>query len=105
MQGALFYLGLLASSAVGFVAADDLKIDVTRGVECERKTVKGDRISVHYRGKLQATGAEFDASYNRGSPFQVKIGAGQVIQGFVYSLPLWSIGNIRLLLPIGFFPY
>ncbi|KAH6695050.1 FK506-binding protein [Plectosphaerella plurivora] len=86
MQGALFYLGLLASSAVGFVAADDLKIDVTRGVECERKTVKGDRISVHYRGSLQATGAEFDASYNRGKPFQVKIGAGQVIQGWEQGL-------------------
>lgn len=83
MQGALFYLGLLASSAVGLVAAEELKIDVTTAVECERKTVKGDRISVHYRGKLQATDKEFDASYNRGRPFQVTIGAGQVIKGFV----------------------
>lgn len=95
MQGAFFYLGLLASTAVGFAAADDLKIDVTRGVECDRKTVKGDRISVHYRGSLQANGKEFDASYNRGKPFQVKIGAGQVIQGFVHPSSGWS-GGIML---------
>ena len=88
MQGAIFYLGLLASSAIGFVAAaDELEIKVTQAVECERGTVKGDRISIHYRGKLQATEKEFDASYNRGRPFQVTIGAGQVIQGFVDHSP------------------
>ncbi|KAM0329303.1 hypothetical protein ACHAQA_004608 [Verticillium albo-atrum] len=82
MHGLLSF-GLLASTALGFVAADGLKIDITQEVECERKTVKGDRISVHYRGSLQDGGKEFDASYNRGQPFNVKIGAGQVIKGFV----------------------
>ncbi|KAG7131276.1 FK506-binding protein 2 like [Verticillium longisporum] len=83
MQGALLSFGLLASTAFSFVAADGLKIDKTLEVECERKTVKGDRISVHYRGSLQDGGKEFDASYNRGQPFNVKIGAGQVIKGSV----------------------
>lgn len=63
MQGLLLSLGLLASSAVGFAAAaEELKIDVTQEVECDRKTVNGDKISVHYRGSLQADGKEFDAS-------------------------------------------
>lgn len=62
MQGLFVSLGLLASSAIGLVAAEDLQIDVTQVVECERKTVKGDRISVHYRGSLQDSGKEFDAS-------------------------------------------
>ncbi|EEY21210.1 predicted protein [Verticillium alfalfae VaMs.102] len=83
MQGALLSFGLLASTAFSFAAAEGLKIDKTLEVECERKTVKGDRISVHYRGSLQDGGKEFDASYNRGQPFNVKIGAGQVIKGYV----------------------
>lgn len=62
MQGAFLSLGLLASAAVGVAAAEELKIDVTQAVECERKTQKGDRISVHYRGRLESNGQEFDAS-------------------------------------------
>lgn len=54
-------LSLLASAAVG-VLADDLKIDVTLPVECERKTQSGDKIHVHYKGTLQSNGEKFDAS-------------------------------------------
>ncbi|CRK36890.1 hypothetical protein BN1708_007232 [Verticillium longisporum] len=97
MQGALLSFGLLASTAFSFVAADGLKIDKTLEVECERKTVKGDRISVHYRGSLQDGGKEFDASYNRGQPFNVKIGAGQVIKGWEEGLLDMCIGEKRTL--------
>jgi FK506-binding protein 2 len=83
MQGLLLSLGLLASTAIGFVAAEDMKIDVTLAVECERKTQKGDKINVHYRGTLQSNGEKFDASYDRGTPFSFKLGGGQVIKGFV----------------------
>lgn len=62
MRGLLSLSLLAASAAVGVMAADDLKIDVTLPVECERKTVKGDKISVHYRGTLQSNGEKFDAS-------------------------------------------
>lgn len=41
-------LSLLASAAVGVLAADELNIDVTYAVECERKTKSGD--TVHVRG-------------------------------------------------------
>jgi len=62
MQRILLSVSLLASAAVGVLASDDLKIDVTLPVECERKTQKGDTVNVHYRGTLQSNGEKFDAS-------------------------------------------
>jgi FK506-binding protein 2 len=62
MQRVLLSLSLLASAAFGVLAADELKIDVTVPVECDRKTQKGDKIDVHYRGTLLSNGQEFDAS-------------------------------------------
>lgn len=61
MKAALL-LSALASCAIGVVAAEDLKIDVTHAVECERKTQKGDKLSMHYRGTLLDSGKKFDAS-------------------------------------------
>lgn len=54
-------LALLAAT-LGFVAAEELGIEVTHAVECERKTQKGDNIEVHYRGTLASNGEKFDAS-------------------------------------------
>lgn len=48
--------------AVGFVAAEELKIEVTHSVECDRKTQRGDKVSMHYRGTLLESGKIFDAS-------------------------------------------
>ena len=39
---------------------------------------KGDMLTMHYHGSLAATGAKFDASYDRGAPFKFQIGVGQV---------------------------
>lgn len=65
------------------IAADgSLEIDVTNAVACSRPTRNGDTISVHYRGTLQSTGAEFDASYNRGQPITFVVGTGRVIKGW-----------------------
>ena len=61
MRAALF-LSVLASAAVGVVTAAELQIDVTVPVNCERKTQKGDKVSMHYRGTLQDSGKQFDAS-------------------------------------------
>jgi FK506-binding protein 2 len=60
MKTAIF-LSLVAST-IGLVAAAELKVDVTVPVECERKTQKGDKVSMHYHGKLAETGKKFDAS-------------------------------------------
>lgn len=53
---------VLVSTTFGFAATDELKIEKTQTVECERKTVKGDMVSMHYHGTLAETGNKFDAS-------------------------------------------
>lgn len=73
---------ILTFSAVASAEADSATIEVlTPGIECKRKTRKGDIISVHYRGTLAADGTQFDASYDRGSPLQFEVGRGVVIKG------------------------
>ncbi|APA07408.1 hypothetical protein sscle_02g021780 [Sclerotinia sclerotiorum 1980 UF-70] len=86
----------LASS----VLAAEVKIDVTKAVECERKTQKGDKIHVHYRGNLEENGKvgkEFDASYNRGQPLSFVVGKGSVIKGWDDNLLDMCIGEKRVL--------
>ena len=56
------FLSALAAAAVGLVASEELKIDVTHKVACERKTKNGDKVSMHYRGTLGGSGKKFDAS-------------------------------------------
>ncbi|ESZ94042.1 peptidylprolyl isomerase [Sclerotinia borealis F-4128] len=86
----------LASS----VLAAEVKIEIVKAVECERKTQKGDKIHVHYRGNLEEdgkVGKEFDASYNRGSPLSFVVGKGSVIKGWDDNLLDMCIGEKRLL--------
>ncbi|KAL7796840.1 hypothetical protein V8C37DRAFT_371637 [Trichoderma ceciliae] len=96
MKAALL-LSALASCAIGVVAAEDLKVEVTHAVECERKTQKGDKVSMHYRGTLADSGKQFDASYDRNQPFNFKLGAGQVIKGWDQGLLDMCIGEKRTL--------
>jgi len=71
------------TSASAAIAAEEVTIEVTRAVECERKSQKGDKISVHYRGTLASDGKQFDASYDRGQPLSFVVGKGSVIKGSV----------------------
>lgn len=48
--------------AVNFVTAEELKIEVTHSTKCDRKTQKGDQVSMHYTGMLLDSGNKFDAS-------------------------------------------
>ena len=64
---------------------------------CTRKTQRGDKISVHYRGTLASDGTEFDASYNRGTPLDFTVGKGQVIKGWDEGLLDMCIGDKRKL--------
>jgi hypothetical protein len=78
------------------VSAQQLQIDVTKEVQCTRKTKSGDTISVNYKGTLE-DGTEFDESYNRGRPFKFTLGAHQVIQGWDEGLLGMCIGEARKL--------
>lgn len=83
MRFAISTLALLATvtSYVAATAESGVKIEVTTPVECQRKTQRGDKIEVHYRGTLASDGTQFDASYDRGQPLSFTVGKGQVIKG------------------------
>jgi FK506-binding protein 2 len=74
------------ATAASTVLAAEVDIVVTNAVECERKSQKGDKISVHYRGTLQDGGKQFDASYDRGQPLTFVVGNGAVIKGSVVAV-------------------
>ncbi len=82
-------LAVLASASAA-LAAEEVTVEVTRAVECERKSQKGDKISVHYRGTLASDGKQFDASYDRGQPLSFVVGKGSVIKGSVTRRYGWN---------------
>jgi peptidylprolyl isomerase len=57
----------------------------------------GKRVTVHYAGVAFRTGEEFDASWNRGEPFQFKLGKGQVIPGWDAGVAGMRVGGRRKL--------
>ncbi len=59
----------------------DLEIDDLTVGEGAEATV-GKRVVVHYVGVSWSTGQEFDASWDRGSAFDFRLGAREVIEGW-----------------------
>jgi peptidylprolyl isomerase len=57
----------------------------------------GNEVTVHYVGVAFSTGEEFDASWNRGSPFRFNLGAGQVIEGWDRGVAGMRVGGRRQL--------
>jgi peptidylprolyl isomerase len=57
----------------------------------------GNTVSTHYVGVAFSTGEEFDASWNRGTPLDFKVGVGQVIQGWDQGLLGMRVGGRRRL--------
>lgn len=82
---------------VTLVVGQTLEIEVTRKIECTRKSQNGDKLSMMYKGTLQSDGSQFDSSYDRGTPFEFKLGAGQVISGWDQGLLNMCIGEARRL--------
>ncbi|XWS47181.1 hypothetical protein CRYUN_Cryun14cG0131300 [Craigia yunnanensis] len=63
---------------------------------CEFQAHKGDKIKVHYRGKL-TDGTVFDSSFERGDPIEFELGSGQVIKGWDQGLLGMCVGEQRKL--------
>lgn len=57
---------------------------------------KGQTVVVHYTGWL-TNGKKFDSSVDRGTPFEFKIGHGDVIQGWDQGVLTMKIGGKRKL--------
>ena len=56
----------------------------------------GQTVQVHYRGTLE-NGKQFDASYDRGTPFNFPLGAGRVIKGWDEGVVGMKVGGKRKL--------
>ena len=77
-------------------APTDLEVtDLTVG-EGDEATA-GSTVSVHYVGVAYSTGEQFDASYDRGSPLQFRLGVGQVISGWDTGVQGMKVGGRRKL--------
>ncbi len=70
--------------------------DLEEGDGPEAET--GDRVSVQYVGVDYETGEEFDASWDRGEPFQFQLGSGQVIPGWDEGVVGMKVGGRRELI-------
>ena len=74
----------------------DLQVtDITEGEGAE--ATAGSTVSVHYVGVAHSTGEQFDASYDRGSPLQFRLGVGQVISGWDTGVQGMKVGGRRKL--------
>jgi peptidylprolyl isomerase len=58
----------------------------------------GDQLTVQYVGVTYANGKQFDASWDRGQPFQFQLGAGMVIPGWDQGLVGMKAGGRRELI-------
>jgi peptidylprolyl isomerase len=79
----------------GPAPADLVVEDITVGDGDEAQS--GKSVSVHYVGVAHSSGAEFDASWNRGEPFSFPLGAGHVIAGWDRGVAGMKVGGRRRL--------
>ena len=69
--------------------------DITVGTGPE--AVPGQRVDVHYVGVSWSDGTQFDASWDRRSTFDFKLGGGQVIAGWDQGVAGMKVGGRRRL--------
>ena len=75
--------------------SDLVVTEITEGDGAE--ATSGSTVSVHYVGVAHSSGEEFDASYNRGTPLQFRLGIGQVISGWDTGVQGMKVGGRRRL--------
>jgi peptidylprolyl isomerase len=61
------------------------------------EAVVGSRIRAHYIGVSHATGKQFDASWDRGTPLEFRLGTGRVIKGWDDGIVGMRVGGRRRL--------
>ena len=69
--------------------------DIVTGKGAAAKS--GDSVSVQYVGVSFASGEQFDASWDRGAPFEFQLGAQMVIAGWDQGVEGMKVGGRRLL--------
>lgn len=61
------------------------------------EAASGSHIAAHYVGVSHATGKQFDASWDRGTPLEFQLGTGRVIQGWDDGIAGMRVGGRRRL--------
>ena len=61
------------------------------------EATNGAKVTVHYVGVAFRSGDEFDASWDRGQPFEFRLGKGQVIPGWDAGVLGMRVGGRRKL--------
>lgn len=61
------------------------------------EAVSGSHIAAHYVGVSHASGQQFDASWDRGTPLEFQLGTGRVIQGWDDGIAGMRVGGRRRL--------
>lgn len=80
-------------------ADEKLRVGIKyRPPDCDRKSKKGDTLSMHYEGRLYSDCTAFDSSRTRDSPFTFVVGSGQVIKGWDQGLLGMCVGEKRKLI-------
>ncbi|MRG93290.1 FKBP-type peptidyl-prolyl cis-trans isomerase [Polyangium spumosum] len=74
--------------------ADLIKEDITVGTGAEAK--EGDKVKVHYTGRLLKTNFMFDSSVGK-DPFEFELGKGEVIKGWDLGVAGMKVGGKRKL--------
>lgn len=62
------------------------------------EATKGSTVTVHYVGVAWSNGRQFDASWDRGEPFEFQLGTGRVIKGWELGLRGMRAGGRRKLI-------
>lgn len=70
-------------------------VDISEGTGPSPQT--GQPISVNYTGTLE-NGTKFDSSFDRGRPYEFRIGTGSVIKGWDEGLMTMKVGGKRRLI-------
>mmetsp|Transcript_9332 Transcript_9332/g.12989 ORF Transcript_9332/g.12989 Transcript_9332/m.12989 type:complete len:189 (+) Transcript_9332:80-646(+) len=63
-------------------------------VDSYRTPKKGDDVTLHYVGTLEADGTEFDSSRARGQPITIPLGVGHAIKGWDLAIPTMRKGEV-----------
>jgi peptidylprolyl isomerase len=79
----------------GDIPFELLKEDLAEGDGAE--ATNGSKVTVHYVGVAFRSGEEFDASWERGRPFEFRLGKGQVIPGWDAGVLGMKVGGRRKL--------
>jgi len=74
---------------------EDLVIEDVK-VGTGAKVAEGDKIKVHYTGRLKKTNLKFDSSLDKGDPFEFTVGTG-VIEGWSKGVIDMKVGGKRKL--------